>query len=159
MLLWFHDKFFAIDFLRSIFKDKIKRSGASRRIYISRDDARYRRVQNENALLAQVDHYGFERVLLSQLSFSEQIQLFASADAVMAPHGAGLANLVFSPPGCTVIEFMPQNYVNACFWALSEACGHHYYCIGGVKESGTHNHMHLDLEILDAVCKQSLGNK
>ena len=148
-----------INFLRSLVKEKMKTSDSARRIYISRNDARYRGVRNERALLAQLDHYGFERVLLSRLSFSEQIRLFASAEVVIAPHGAGLANLVFSPPGCTVIEFMPENYVNACFWSLSEACGHHYYCIGGVKESGTHNLMNLDLKILDTVCKQSLGRK
>ena len=148
-----------INFLRSLVKENMKTSDSARRIYISRNDARYRGVRNERALLAQLDHYGFERVLLSRLSFSEQIRLFASAEVVIAPHGAGLANLVFSPPGCTVIEFMPKNYVNACFWALSEACGHHYYCIGGVKESGTHNHVTVDLEILDTVCKQSLGRK
>ena len=148
-----------INFLRSLVKEEMKTPDSPRRIYISRSDARYRGVRNENALLAQLDHYGFERVLLSRLSFSEQIRLFASAEVVIAPHGAGLANLVFSPPGCTVIEFMPANYVNACFWALSEACGHHYYCIGGVKESGTHNLMNLDLKILDTVCKQSLGRK
>ncbi len=142
-----------VNLLRSLVEKKM---GSRRRIYISRNDAGYRRVLNEASLLNYLDRYGFERILLSQLSFSDQLELFATADVVLAPHGAGIANVVFSPPGCTVIELMPEDYVNTCFWCLSEMCGHNYFCIGGVQTVGKRNHMHVDLKILDSALKQSL---
>jgi hypothetical protein len=37
----------------------------------------------------------------------------------VAPHGAGLANLVFAPPGAGVVELFARDYVNECFWALA----------------------------------------
>jgi capsular polysaccharide biosynthesis protein len=36
--------------------------------------------------------------------FRTHIEQFAAAAVVIAPHGAGLANLVFCAPGTTVIE-------------------------------------------------------
>lgn len=146
-----------VDFLRSLVNDEMKKKDSPRRIYISRNDVRYRRIVNERDLFARLQQYGFKRVTLSHLSFVEQIRLFATAEVVVAPHGAGLANLVFSPPGCQVIELIPKEYINVCFWALSEACGHNYSCFGGLEETGKRNCMHVDLETIDAVCTQSLS--
>ncbi len=145
-----------VTFLRSLVGSKHNTNNCPRRIYISRNDARYRRVLNERDLLPLLDRYRIQRVRLSQLSFSNQLDLFASAEVVIAPHGAGLANLVFAPPGCKVIEFMPKDPVNGCFWALSEACGHAYFCLGDVEVSGSHSHLRVDVEELDQICSQFL---
>ena len=146
-----------VEFLRSLVTLDRRIESTPRRIYISRDDARYRRVLNEQNLFPLFNRYGIQPVTLSRLSFSEQLNLFASVEVVMAPHGAGLANLVFSPPGCKVIEFMPKNRVNGCFWALSEACGHDYFCLGEVEVSGSHTHLLVDLRQLNDVCSEFLG--
>ena len=46
------------------------------RIYVSRRRARWRRVLNEDALMAVLARYGFRLVELEALSFREQVELF-----------------------------------------------------------------------------------
>ncbi len=50
---------------------------------------------------------------LEGLSLAEQIRLFAGAGTVVAPHGAGLANLAYMPAGGRVVEFLPANCATA----------------------------------------------
>jgi capsular polysaccharide biosynthesis protein len=68
-------------------------------------------------------------VQLERLSLAEQIALFRTVKVVVAPHGAGLANLVVSRPGTRVIECFGHHYVNSCFAQLAEACELDYISI------------------------------
>ena len=45
---------------------------------------------------------------------------------VVAPHGAGLANLVFCEAGTRVVEFFNRAYVNGNFWRLAALRGLDY---------------------------------
>ena len=38
---------------------------------------------------------------------------------IVAPHGAGLSNLVFCRPGTTVIEIFSPQWLNLAFWKLA----------------------------------------
>jgi capsular polysaccharide biosynthesis protein len=108
------------------------------RIYISRRDTPHRRVVNEAELEDRLAQEGFSTVLLSKLSFAEQVSLFCSAAFVFAPHGAGLANVIFCRPGTVVAEFCPDAYTNICFATLSQIRGlrHHIYvCPSGQRTS------------------------
>lgn len=97
----------------------------ARRLYISRGKARRRRIRNEDAVIALLAPLGFEAFTLEDLPVAEQVRLFAGAEAVVAPHGSGLTNLVFGQ-GIKVIELhTPAKYTNS-FMALSHACGHSY---------------------------------
>lgn len=96
------------------------------RIYVSRDKARRRRVVNEVDVGARLEARGFTKVCLEDLSWSEQIELFRKAKVIVAPHGAGLANLVFCQPGTRVIEFFHRSYVNGCYWRLASIRGLDY---------------------------------
>ena len=62
---------------------------------------------------------------------SEQALLFQRAGMVVAPHGAGLANMVFAPPGLRVIELLPDGVMNWCYRHLAVACGHDCDCVIG----------------------------
>ena len=42
----------------------------------------------------------------------EQVDAFAAAQVVVAPHGAALGNLVFCPPGVRVLELFAPRDVN-----------------------------------------------
>ncbi|MEZ4516056.1 MAG: glycosyltransferase 61 family protein [Chloroflexota bacterium] len=67
-----------------------------RRLYISRAGAGVRHVVNEAEVIAELLPRGFEVVYLEELPFSEQVSLLHDAALVVAPHGAGLANLLFA---------------------------------------------------------------
>ena len=45
------------------------------------------------------------------------------ADVVVGAHGAALTNVVFCPPGASLVELFPPDYVNVCYWALTSAVG------------------------------------
>lgn len=44
-----------------------------------------------------------------------QIEIFSSSEVVVAPHGAGLANLVFLPDNAIVIELFDRSFINRDF--------------------------------------------
>lgn len=79
-------------------------------VYISRNDAESRRVSNENELMDYLGHLGFEKFILSELPVIEQIELFRNAKCVIAPHGAGLANILFSECKASIIELFGEHY-------------------------------------------------
>jgi len=87
--------------------------GHGSRLYISRGDAAHRRVRNEDDVFALLCGHGFTLLQLSHLSLAEQIVAFADAEIVVAPNGAGLANLVFCRPGTRFIELLPRSNIDA----------------------------------------------
>jgi len=104
--------------------------GSDRRIYISRKDANRRRVVNERAVIQCLEKHGFEAYTLSDLSVREQVRVFADAEQVVAPHGAGLVNMIFSE-SCEILELIPDDLVFPFYHCLADHLGHEYeylYC-------------------------------
>jgi hypothetical protein len=107
-----------------------------RKIYVSRDDAKLRRVLNEGSLLALLEAKGFKRVVLSRMPLAHQVELFRSAETVVAPHGAGLAHIAWCKEGSSIAEFFPGpggpkgNARNASsdYWLISAQRGLSYKC-------------------------------
>lgn len=73
-------------------------------IYISRNDAKIRRVKNEECLVNVLKIFGFDVIIMSELSVKDQMKVFSESDIVIAPHGAGLAFSVFSNKDLTLLE-------------------------------------------------------
>lgn len=122
-----------IDWLRRQFPAQNSAS-APRRLYLTRgDQPNTRRLVNEADLWPLMAKQGFVRVDPGTLSVQEQIDWFAAAEAIVAPHGAALANLAFCSPGVRVLELFAPNYVNVCYWNISENIhGARYrYLVGG----------------------------
>ncbi|SCW72584.1 Protein of unknown function [Paenibacillus tianmuensis] len=106
------------------------------RIYIRRNS--YRRVMNEHALFGLLEKYGFQSVELESLPLARQIRLFHSAKMVVAPHGAGLANLVFCKPDTKVIELFSPSFMEPHYWLLSRLIQLDYNMIIGHQENPNH---------------------
>lgn len=96
------------------------------KLYVSRSDANVRRLTNELEIIEHLEPLGFVTASLSDKPFSEQAQLFFDADVIVAPHGAGLANLVFCRPGTKVLEIMPPNWMSPCYFILAKSAGLRY---------------------------------
>jgi len=96
-----------------------------RKIYISRCNAPKRRVINEKELLPVLERYGFEIVRPEELTYQQQVQLFYDTEVVIAPHGAGLTNLLFSK-ACKVLELHPANLVKTHYFLLCKGLGFDY---------------------------------
>lgn len=121
---------------REFLGDKVlEKQDRPERIYISRAKANYRKVINEDKLIQCLSKFGFQTVFLESMSVTEQASLFSSAKVIAAPHGAGLTNSVFCEPGTKVIEFFSANYVNVCYWSLSNQVDLEYYYLLGEGEN------------------------
>lgn len=75
------------------------------KIYISRKDSPHRRMQNEDELMVALSERGYTSVTLTGLSVAEQISIFENAKYIIAPHGAGVTNIVYCAPHTRVLEF------------------------------------------------------
>lgn len=96
------------------------------KLYISRAKAVARRVSNDEELWSELRDRGFRKVVLEETTWKEQINAFRGAKVIVAPHGAGLANIVFCNPGTKVVEFFSRSYMHWCFWQLAAARGLDY---------------------------------
>jgi capsular polysaccharide biosynthesis protein len=126
-------------FLRESFLDSLdRRASMPSRIYVSRADAKKTRgVREEGPFIEKISSYGFERVVLSDMDFKDQVSLFSHADVVIAPHGAGLANIVFCRPGTKCLELFSPSYVSDLYSVLSSILGvEYYYLVGGGQSEG-----------------------
>lgn len=136
--------------------DEIPQTGL--RLYISRRDTNVRRVFNEGALEAALAARGFTAVTLAGRTFDEQVQLFASAEMVVAAHGAGLANVAFCAPGARILEVRGDAHFQPWFEDISNALGLSYTSIDASRNVGSsilpgiirHQELVID-RVLDAV--------
>jgi capsular polysaccharide biosynthesis protein len=71
---------------------------------VSRRDAGWRHIVNEEEVERLLAEFGFETVSCGSMPVEAQMTLFNRADAVIGVHGGGLTNLIFSEPGTQVLE-------------------------------------------------------
>ena len=102
-----------------------------RRFYIDRRTTRGRPLVNEADLIAALEPLGITPVAVETLAAEAQIDLFRNAELIVAPHGAGLANLVFAQAGCRVIELQSDAYCHWCFRRLAALKEVAYDCVLG----------------------------
>lgn len=91
----------------------------SRRLYVSRRDAKPHRrwADNEPEVEALFASRGFEIVSMGECPLHEQVRLFSSARVVAGVSGAGLADILFAPPGAHVITLISDELMR---WYAAE---------------------------------------
>jgi capsular polysaccharide biosynthesis protein len=100
-----------------------------RKLFVSRRTADSRRLVNEDEVLAALGG-DFERVDGESLSMEEKISLFSAADVIVAPHGAGLTNLLFCCRPAIVIELIAEDSPPLVFRRVAGLLGHRYLAVG-----------------------------
>jgi hypothetical protein len=108
----------------------------AKRVYVSRHDARLRRVLNEKSFMPKLESRGFQRAILAESPIAQQAALFRQAEIVVAPHGAGLAHIAWCKPGTKIVEFFPSpdgprglvRNATYDYWLLSQLLGLDYSC-------------------------------
>jgi capsular polysaccharide biosynthesis protein len=100
----------------------------SKRVFISRKDAPWRKMINEDQVFKIFEKYGFERYEPSKLSVVDQILLFENAEIVVATHGSALINTMFCKPGTHVIEIF-QALIDSSFWYIAHLFNLEYIAI------------------------------
>jgi capsular polysaccharide biosynthesis protein len=134
----------ALDWLTERLVGKPK--SRDRRLFVSRRDARWRTVVNEDEVMGMLEPLGFEGLVASSLPLTEQLTRFAEAEIVVGPHGGALTGLL-AARDATVIELFPEDYVNGCYYAVSDALGLDYWYLVSKSRRGN---LLVDLEALRA---------
>lgn len=135
------------DLFKDVWKDIQKEKGNF--IYISRKNARVRRLNQEEEVQALLERIGFKTYYLETMSFVEQIQLFRSAEIIVGLHGAGLAHMIFCEPGTYIIE-LNGNFENKNHYAhIAHCCDLQYFRFIRCQYDETEN-VKIDLQILEA---------
>jgi len=100
-----------------------------KRIYVTRQRAKVRRVLNGDALEDCLREFGFTSIALEELALVEQAALFARAEAVIGPHGAGFTNVIFCDPGTRILEMFHPDFISPNFWDCSTTLGLDYQAL------------------------------
>ena len=151
-----HTPHWACAFLRQALRPAAAPGSFGPLVYLSRRDALARHVLNEEAVEAFLRPLGFETHVLSAYSLAQQIALFAGAQVVVAPTGAGLANLVFSPDKTRVIELFPKHFTAVEYPELCYRLGFpHRFIVAAAangplhaRRDGWREHLTVDLAAL-----------
>lgn len=135
-------------------------SKENKRIFISRavkphKKKKSRFILNEDELFRILKPYGFEQFYLENLSCPEQIELFYDCEYIVAAHGAGLSNLIFSPKA-TVVELFPTPYVVPYFYFLCESRSHNYHYWCGTEQHRDSNFV-VDLNAIQKILENEIG--
>lgn len=93
-------------------------AGNIRGVYVSRLFST-RGLDNEEQLEQWARDRGLDVVYAEQLTFVEQVALFAQSSIVVGTHGAGLSSTVFSPPTTPLIEVASPRRADPCFENLA----------------------------------------
>ena len=94
--------------------------------YISRKKASSRRMANESDYVDDLQKLGFSVVCMEDLSFLEQIQLFAESQIITGPHGAAFTFAVFSYKDTMLYEIYPPEHMKGHYISLAYECGLQY---------------------------------
>jgi hypothetical protein len=103
------------------------------RLYVNRRDTRIRRVLNERALESALALRGFRSISAADYDFQEKVDLYRSAEIIVAPHGAGLANIAFCSPDTQIIEIDGTDWSNPWFGDVARAMDLRYTSVRGFR--------------------------
>lgn len=117
-----------------------------RKVFISRLNATRRRLINEDAVWALLEPQGFQRVKMEELTFEDQVRLMGETAVLVAPHGAGLTNMLFCPKGAHIVEIADLSFPNPNFYALASALGHRYSLVRAESLGDVHP-LEKDLQV------------
>lgn len=118
-----------LDDVRNVFLPLIKNKPVvfSKKVFLSRKDASWRGLGNEDEIYELFKKKGFTRYVLSELSFLEQVALFNNAEWIASAHGAGFVNIVFCKPGTHILEIF-QARSDCAYFYIAQQLGllHHF---------------------------------
>lgn len=92
----------------SVLRDALKYDDAVEKklLYVSRSDAKTRKIKNESDLITELKKIGFSIVTLTGKPFNEQVRLFNNTKFLLTIHGAALSNMLMMPQDSSVMEIL-----------------------------------------------------
>jgi len=123
----------------------IHNSKPFRKLFLAREP-HGKRPYNHDAVHNVAESKGFEIVYLNRLPVMEQISLINQASKVVAPHGSGLANLIFASPGVKVLVLARSDLIEHWFASFPALAGGESHVV--VRDGTIENPWEIDHEEL-----------
>jgi hypothetical protein len=115
--------------------------------YISRSKANVRRITNESDTLEGLKRLGISVYWMEDLSFIDQIKLFAESELITGPHGAAYSFATFSNPQTTLYEIYKADRGKGHYPILAHYCNLKYIRYFGIEIYNENNQdMTIDVE-------------
>jgi len=127
-------------------------------IYVSRINAKYRKVVNEAELIKMLKKYNVEIYIFDNLSLKEQIKIAQKTKLFISIHGASLTNMLFMKKSQNILEIRhPDSEIQNCYFSLASALKHNYFYFLGnpiKKESKPHDgDLKIDVKLFETLLK------
>lgn len=117
-------------------------------LVIDRSLSKRRYITNHAEMVARLSiefpMWNFESIQLEKMRIVDQIRQFSESRGVIAPHGAGLSNILFLHPSSFIVEMFPKHYVVKCYMALAKILSLTYS--GLILSGNFYSSSHLTLE-------------
>lgn len=113
------------DWIIQYLKDKLLpfahlvKKSFSKKVFLSRKDAFYRVIKNEDEVFSLFEKRGFQRYCLSELSVIEQVALFNEADVIVGPHSSSFFNTIFCKQRTKIVEIF-QGRLDVSFFYIAQ---------------------------------------
>lgn len=90
-----------------------------KRIFLAREDARSRFLNNTADLEKRLVADGFVKMNTGNLPLYEQVEVFRAAREIVAIAGASLTNMIFCKPGYRLTMLAPRSMPGVFFWDMA----------------------------------------
>jgi capsular polysaccharide biosynthesis protein len=98
----------------------LQKTGSPKRIFVSRKNARQRRLENESQVFSYLEKFGFVMIEPGEYNLLEQIKLFSGAEIVIGAHGMGINNFIFSNNARLLVEIFTSDWVREAYYRMAQ---------------------------------------
>ena len=141
-------KFFLNETKKIFINKAIIKKNSYKKIYISRLDAKRRRLKNEKHFTDKLIKKDFKIIQIDNLSVVQQVNIFKNCTTLISLHGAGLTNLIWLKKNSSIIEIRDKKDIALNpYFVMSQQLNHNYYYYLSKKEHYRNNFFHPDYEI------------
>jgi capsular polysaccharide biosynthesis protein len=127
------------------------------RLFISRNDARFRKLENEDELFAIAAARGFRKIVLSDHAVEHQAALFAGARYAAGAHGMGMTHVLFRQEPMSLLELFHPTLATDAYALMSRAFGHSHDYVLGETVADNHGGYRVDPVRFGAALDAMLG--
>lgn len=111
---------------RALIKSQ-KNSYNYNRVYVTRKNARFRKIKNENDLIKCLQKYNFHILDFDNIKFEEERKMCFSVEIFISIHGSGLTNQLLMSSKVKVVELRHVKSTQNTFFSLASALENDYY--------------------------------
>jgi hypothetical protein len=118
---------YVVDFLRSAFLPHCDPNYTGPRKFFFLRSSKRRSVENNDEVAEFFRKRGWGVVRDMDLNFAQTVKLFSEADAICSTLGSNMCNLAFCQPGCTVMQFVLDGWMDGFVDWIAQTCQLNYH--------------------------------